>query len=182
MDDTLTLLGTPPENQMYLIKWAELAFTPWCFSAYLSCDLCLFELLLSFLSTQPVWSLVSTGIFTHRAAAHWIFFLFQPLLCKPSRRLCGKIPADQQFLKYANNNATSRVTSVIFFLLQQIVLTMSACLKALSFCRVIVLSDISVNMHLNKRTYWSGRWVYVFSISAFTLTLEVFFFTISRHR
>ncbi len=55
------------------------------YSAYLGCNEWLFELLLSFLSSLtslPILLWHQQGIFVHTTAAHWIFSLFQTILCK----------------------------------------------------------------------------------------------------
>lgn len=39
------------------------------------------------------------AIFLHTTAAHWLFSLFQAVLCKPSKWWCIKIPVDRQFLE-----------------------------------------------------------------------------------
>lgn len=59
-----------------------------CSSAQLGCNKWLFKWLLHF------YQLLT--------AAHQIFSLLQTILYKHMRRLCGKIPIDQQFLKYSD--------------------------------------------------------------------------------
>ncbi len=58
------------------------------YSAYLGCNEWLFELLLPFYYLYSVCPFSSDlwhqqGIFIHTTAAHWIFSLFQTILCKP---------------------------------------------------------------------------------------------------
>ncbi len=58
------------------------------YSADLGCNEWLFELLLPFYHLSPVCPFSSDlwhqqGIFIHTTAAHWIFFLFRTILCKP---------------------------------------------------------------------------------------------------
>ena len=86
-------------------RFHELCVQRW-YSAFSGCDECLFELLLPSCDLEPVCPISSDlshqrGMFIHTAAAHWIFSLFQTILCKPYRWLCVKIPVDQQFLEYS---------------------------------------------------------------------------------
>ena len=53
-------------------------------------------------SNQSGYSPLTSAIIDKTFATHWIFSLFETILCKPQRWLCVKIPVDQQFLKYSD--------------------------------------------------------------------------------
>lgn len=59
-----------------------------CSSAYLSCNQWFFELMLSSCHLEAIWPLSSDhwdqlDLFSQRTAAHWVFFLFEIILCNP---------------------------------------------------------------------------------------------------
>lgn len=59
-----------------------------CSSAYLSCNQWFFELMLSSCHLEATWPLSSDhwdqlDLFSQRTAAHWVFFLFEIILCNP---------------------------------------------------------------------------------------------------
>ncbi len=79
------------EMLFYIVHTSFVGVVIWVTVAFLSAQTSLAILLWPLASMRP--------IFAHRAATHWVFSLFQTILCKPYRQLFVKIPVDQQFLK-----------------------------------------------------------------------------------
>lgn len=90
------------------------------------------------LLTRP--SSVIITILSWRPRTTWPHVcLFQTVLCK-QRWLFRKIPVDQQFVKYSDRPSAPR--AFIQSELQQADVTMSTCLKSMSFCYVIGWLDV----------------------------------------